>query len=78
MSAERVCIDRIEDDIAVLETAEGEYYSVPAGALPEGAGEGTWLHLSMAIDLEATKKAAVAVAELRAQLSDGESGDFSL
>ena len=63
----RVSVDRVEGDTAVLLDGRREI-QVPAAWLPEGAGEGTWLQLTLAADAAATDDARARVQRLTAQL----------
>lgn len=49
-------IDRIEGDLAVVETDIGETVNIPRAALPEGAKEGTVLHIAVDKEEEARRK----------------------
>ncbi|MBQ8381875.1 MAG: DUF3006 domain-containing protein [Clostridia bacterium] len=40
-------IDRIEGDVAVVETAAGKTVELPRASLPEGAKEGTVLRIAV-------------------------------
>lgn len=68
----QVAIDRIEGDVAVLlpagETAArlgpGARFLWPKGLLPEGAGEGTYLRVTAAVDQAATAAAREKVRSL--------------
>ncbi len=51
-------IDRVEEDKAVLLIGEDEQKAVfPAGALPEGIGEGDYVRIEISYDEEATRSA---------------------
>lgn len=49
MAEDRISVDRIEGDRAVLDV-RGEQVEIPAAALPPGAAEGSLLSLSLADD----------------------------
>ena len=73
-----VRIDRIEGNFAVL-VHRGAPFELPRELLPEGAGEGDTLELSLVKDEAATRAARAATAEKRQRLSqDDDGGDFSL
>jgi hypothetical protein len=79
VSAWSLVIDRIEDDLAILETADGASYTLSAGLLPEGSREGSWLRMHLELDSDGTQAARGRVSALRADLvveDDGE--DFAL
>ena len=57
-----IVVDRIEGPMAVLEI-DGDRYDIPASALPDGAGEGSVLRLSLDPDAQ-TDVAAQARARL--------------
>ena len=79
MTERSLVVDRIEGDMAVVESPDGESYTLSAGLLPAGAKEGSWLHMKLEVDPEGTQLARERVAALRAQLiveDDGE--DFAL
>jgi hypothetical protein len=57
-------VDRIEGDRAVLDIG-GEKVEIPAGALPEGAQEGSWLKISLADASEARAAEEERLARLR-------------
>ncbi len=72
----RAFVDRIEGTIAVLR-ADGATIELPAAMLPEGAGEGTWVAISIAPI--AVPEEAAAGETLRAKLgADDDGGDFKL
>lgn len=73
-----VFIDRIEGDVAVLETADAASFTLPVDLLPPGAREGTWLRLSLDIDPQETADARAEVASLREGLVDDDGEDFAL
>jgi hypothetical protein len=53
MSNATIAVDRIEGDRAILDVG-GETVEIPASLLPEGAGEGSVLTLSLAPAVERT------------------------
>lgn len=63
----RVSVDRVEGDTAVLLEGRTEI-QVPAAWLPQGAGEGAWLQLTLAADAGATDDARARVQRLTSQL----------
>jgi len=71
-------VDRVDSDIAVLETEAGETVTFPASLLPPGAVEGTWLRLTLEPDPEGTKAAREKIAELRGELMEDDGEDFAL
>lgn len=73
MPTRRIVVDRIEGDIAVLEV-NGQAVHLPVSALPEGAGEGSVLRLTLAAST--TRDAAARLA--RMQSSSDISDDFTL
>lgn len=78
VDGERAVVDRIVDDqSAVLIVGDDQReVVVPAGSLPDGAGAGTWLSVTIAgdeladarIDHEATEQARGRIASKMAQL----------
>jgi hypothetical protein len=79
MSMRSLVVDRIEDDVAVVESPDGASYTLSADLLPEGAKEGAWLRMNLELDPEGTQAASERVSALRATLvveDDGE--DFAL
>lgn len=79
MSRRSLVVDRIEGDLAVLESPQGVSYTLSVGLLPEGATEGTWLRVNLELDPEETQLARERVSRMRAELvveDDGE--DFAL
>lgn len=56
----RIVVDRIEGATAVLELAPHHFIDVPAELLPEGAGEGCVLELSIKKREEETWRASAA------------------
>lgn len=73
-----IVVDRIEGTIAVLEV-EGKTYELPTSVLPEGAGEGSVLRLSLdeaaAGDVLAQSRARLERLKAR---NPGSGGTFSL
>jgi len=79
MSISALVVDRIEGDIAVLESADGASYTVSVALLPAGAQEGSWLRMQLELDPEGTRAASERVAGLRAELIEEDDGeDFAL
>lgn len=79
MSVRSLVIDRIEDDLAILETADGVSYTLSLALLPQGAREGSWLRVHLELDPDGTQAARDRVSALRTDLvveDDGE--DFAL
>lgn len=73
-------VDAVESAVArvLLQDAHGEWrgYSLPAGILPKGAGEGSWLQLTLQLIPPPEGEAAL---KLRRRLEKGDDGgDFSL
>lgn len=69
----KVIIDRFEGDKAIILIGESEISAVwPRSFLPEGSREGDILRFAANIDVEATKEARAAVAELLKQLTNKE------
>lgn len=78
-NAHRVCIDRIEDGVAVLLFGEAEEVLVPTRMLPAGASEGDWLLLRLTSDSEETEARRRSVEERRRRLGrDDDGGDLNL
>ena len=72
----RVVVDRIEGDWAVCEPAEGgDVIELPARWLPDGAGEGSVLTVTLGLESGGAGDLASRVAALGA---DDDGGDFSL
>ncbi len=61
-------IDRIEEGLAVLVGDDGSRLHLPVGLLPEGAGEGQVLRLSLEIDHAETAERAGRVRDLQRRL----------
>ena len=79
MSGVSFVVDRIEGDLAILESANGDSHTLSTGLLPPGAQEGSWLRMSLELDPQATQDSAEQISALRAELvveDDGE--DFAL
>jgi hypothetical protein len=72
-------VDRLEGDRAVLVSEAGDELDLPLALLPEGAGEGSWLSLTLRLDPERGAATRRAVAALRRRLSeDDDGGDLVL
>lgn len=56
-------IDRLEGDWAVIEN-EGKTFNLPRKLLPEGAGEGDAIKITVEIDLQATRSRVQKVKQL--------------
>jgi len=65
-----ISLDRIEENIAVLITREGRQWLMSAEMLPEGAGEGDVLKVTMAVDPEETEELAGRIRDLQQRLLD--------
>ncbi len=77
----RAVIDRIEDGgLAVVLVGEGESVDIPVSLLPEGAGAGDHLRISVALDEEARASRARSIRERLKRLGGGDTGrkDFKL
>jgi len=70
--ADRIVVDRIEEDRAVLEIGD-ELIEVPASALPEGAAEGSVLSLAVqpAEDIQSAAEARLERLRNRSPEPDG-------
>ena len=79
MSISALVVDRIEGDLAVVQSADGASYTISVGLLPDGAREGSWLRMQLELDPEGTRAASERVAALRAELiEEDDGGDFAL
>lgn len=67
-------IDRIEGGIAVIIYSDGNF-SLPAGLLPAGAGEGDFLRLELTVDRESREAAGEEVSRLKDRISGGRAGE---
>lgn len=84
----RVIVDRIEDGVAVLESAAGTL-DVPSSWLPDGAVEGSVLrleirrddgssHITLALDPGGQAERQDELERLRAAIPEGPGGDITL
>ena len=67
-------IDRIEGDRAVLGADGDLVLEIPTALLPPGAGEGTWLKLSLEVDEARTTQETENVEALLDRLGAGDDG----
>jgi len=65
-----VSLDRIEENLAVLITREGHPFHLPAGCLPEGAGGGDVIRVTLSVDEAETEALAARIRDLQQQLLD--------
>ncbi|MFO8183167.1 MAG: DUF3006 domain-containing protein [Candidatus Aegiribacteria sp.] len=63
-----VSLDRIEEDLAVLITEDGQSWLVPARYLPPGSREGDVLDVQFRRNLRETEELSGRVAELQRRL----------
>jgi hypothetical protein len=75
MPAQRIVVDRIEGDIAVVELA-GTTVDVPVALLPAGAGEGSVLTFSLAAAGTDASQTAARLAKLQAKSNIGDDFTF--
>lgn len=59
----RAVIDRFEGDVAVLLFGDEVKVDFPRSLLPPGAKEGSWLTVSMELDLEGEQKQREKISE---------------
>ena len=69
MSDIKLCIDRIEDGIAVCEDSDGNKHKLPASSLPDGVKEGDCIVISddksVIIDHDETARRRAEIAALQ-------------
>lgn len=63
-------IDRFEGEWAVVEY-EGKTFNLPRSLLPEEAGEGSVVRISVTVDQEATKARGKTIEKLADELFEG-------
>ncbi|MCK4648760.1 DUF3006 domain-containing protein [bacterium] len=64
----RGVIDRIEDEIAVIELEDRSQFLFPAKRLPKGAEEGSVLNITITYDRKATKREKEKIKKLQEKL----------
>ena len=64
----RGVIDRIEEEIAVIEIEDRSQILFPAKRLPKGAGEGSVLRINVTYDAQATKRQREKIRTLQEKL----------
>jgi hypothetical protein len=64
----RGVIDRIEEEIAVIELENRSQILFPAKRLPKGAGEGSVLRIDITYDAQATKRQREKIKRLQEKL----------